>query len=296
MAANYTTGTASNVNDLHARLVAFLQQQGWSTLLDAAAGAGRRAHLVKGEQYLNLRAINDETGALPGGGPRLTGLGFNVGSGYDAAASWYAQPGTPAGLSSYGTETTAAVLAAGSTYAYHFFDDGTDNVLAVVHTGANGEYAHIGFGTSIEKLGNWSGGGYFLGSARGSYSYHDSAAAPASSQLSTFVHATVDTSTGWLGLQAENGRACSSSNLYNYEHPHQGQLGTVGVSVMSGQANLLPINLLAARDGGGWSYLGSLPGIYRCDAVGQGFTAGSVYTVGGDSYVLFPGFAVRKHA
>lgn len=302
MTARYQTGEATSPADLLDQFVAFLASQGWQTLAHAAEGAGTRAHLSKGGLFVNMRsALSEASPAFAhydnGGYSAVarTGLGVNIGSGYDAAKSWRAQPGVPSTLyASYITGQDAALAhTAASNISYYLFDDGADNVVLCA-SNASG-WTHLSFGPSIEKLGAWVGGAYcFAESLATTYTGYRSAIPLAGCG---FVQAGVDSTPagGWLGIHAPLGRACASESGYLTGFPRHEQLGTAGVSVMSAQANLLPLSLLAARDGGGWSYLGMLPNIYRCDAVGSGFVAGQVYSVGGDSYVLFPGFAVRKH-
>jgi hypothetical protein len=68
------------------------------------------------------------------------------------------------------------------------------------------------------------------------------------------------------------------------------------VSAQDGRANLLPVVLYALRDGSGTGYspFGTLPTIFVCSGVGSGFSAGSDYVIGADTYTVFPNFAVLK--
>ena len=301
----YQTGVASSPTDLLDQFVAFLVAQGWTTLAHAADGAGKRAHLSKAGLFVNLRSALNETSPAfshynTGGYSPVarTGLGVNVGSGYDAGKNWRAQPGVPSTLyASYITGQDAALAhTAAGTISYHAFDDGADNIVLVASNAAGG-FTHLAFGPSVHKLGAGAGGAYFFAeSLATTYSGYSSAIPLAGIG---FVQAAVDSTPAgaWLGVNASLGRACASESSYlPVQFPTHAQLGPVGVSAMSNQANLLPINVLAARDGGGWSYLGMVPNVYRCDAVGAGFAAGQVYTVGNESYMLFPNFAVRKYA
>jgi hypothetical protein len=67
-------------------------------------------------------------------------------------------------------------------------------------------------------------------------------------------------------------------------------------SLQDGRANLLPILLWVLRDGGstGRSLLGDIPNVFSTNAVGNGFSQASDYPLGGDTYKLFPHFAVKK--
>lgn len=81
----------------------------------------------------------------------------------------------------------------------------------------------------------------------------------------------------------------------------QGQFSQAGsfqggqTSAIDGRANLLPILLWARRDGSGlgFSPIGELP-FTKLTGVASGFSAGSDYTIGGDTYTMFPFFAVQK--
>jgi len=62
-------------------------------------------------------------------------------------------------------------------------------------------------------------------------------------------------------------------------------------------ALLLPIHTFVLTDPGGrWAPIGYPPQVFWTEAVGHGYAAGEVYQVGGDDYMLFPHFAVRKGA
>lgn len=62
-------------------------------------------------------------------------------------------------------------------------------------------------------------------------------------------------------------------------------------------ALILPLPCYALTDPGArWAPIGYVPSIFWCDAVGHGYAAGTIYSVGGIDYLLFPGFAVRKGA
>lgn len=67
-------------------------------------------------------------------------------------------------------------------------------------------------------------------------------------------------------------------------------------SALDGRANLLPLYLWVQRDGtsSGFSLLGRPPFIFFTNAIGNGFTPASEYTIGGTTYKLFPNFAVVK--
>ena len=82
------------------------------------------------------------------------------------------------------------------------------------------------------------------------------------------------------------------------------QLVRRSFSNLNAQANLIPVDIFAHRDGGGYSLLGAVPNVFATNAATYGnFTSASVYTIGADSYMVFagsaaspeiPGFAVLK--
>src|SRR5579871_838079 len=134
-----------------------------------------------------------------------------------------------------------------------------------------------------------------------------------------FVRADVDSWTGkWISIwqdpsganQGDTGRRgdpmTPTSNIFanptSFPH-YKGLAGNqsydfhnLQTSVLDGRANLLPLYLWALRDGttSGYSLLGRPPFIFFSNAVGNGFTAASEYTIGGTTYKLFPNFAVVK--
>jgi hypothetical protein len=75
-------------------------------------------------------------------------------------------------------------------------------------------------------------------------------------------------------------------------------------SLLNAQAVLVPVNVFAHRDGGGYSLLGAIPNVFICNAGGVGFSSGAVYTIGASNYMIFqgavplsiliPGFAIEQ--
>lgn len=176
MAAAYQTGTATGPTDLLQKLVTFLVAQGWTSDSSVSYGAGWRAHLHKGAQYVNLRAIVGEAANLStvwgsGSGVSSTagyGIALYLGDGYSGAAAWNAQSGGP--KDSGGTNPVGAGLfmGSGSVPAYYFFDDGLDNLTVVIHRGS-GLYGHLGWGASLAKIGYTADHWYFHGSSPHAY-------------------------------------------------------------------------------------------------------------------------------
>lgn len=185
MAAAYQTGTATGPTDLLQKLVTFLVAQGWTSDASASYGAGWRAHLHKGSQYVNLRAIVNEAANAStvwgsGSGASSTagyGLALYLGDGYSGAAAWNAQSGGP--KDSGGTNPVGAgmFLDAGAIPAYFFFDDGADHVTVVVDRGA-GLYVHLGWGVSLTKRGYTSDHWYFFASSPHAYNVANQGSGP----------------------------------------------------------------------------------------------------------------------
>lgn len=303
MASRYQTGTAVSATAVLDQLASFLVAQGWMTNLNAAEGTGKRVHASKGGVTVNLRSAVAESNVFTSQSGAFTGIGINISTSYAAASAWYAQPGAPAGVTAAAYETAALQLKAGLTsYVYHLFDDGADNVTVVVEADT-GIFSYLGFGVSITKIGAWTGGAYFYGRVRGHAllgAGSITADRPLRTAGSAFMRLSADgASWGLLDLvpTASTGLRMLASTTGQgafYEYPSAGALVSRGVSALTSEASLVPAQLLVARSAGGWSYLGGIPSLYCTTAVGQGFSAGSTYTRGTDSYVLFPNFAVKK--
>jgi len=174
MAAAYSTGVTSSPTNFLQTLVTWLNTQGWVTDLSASDGDGWRAHLHKGGLYLNFRAANNEK-IWPKYEPNTSqwdhgagyGVGFYLGNGYDGGEGWYYQPGRPKRVQEdpYVMDTALGAginLPSGPIAAYHFFDDGADNVTVVVERNP-GIFGHLGWGPSMVKTGYAANYPYFFG-------------------------------------------------------------------------------------------------------------------------------------
>lgn len=332
MAAAYQSGTATDPTDLLAKLVTFLTGQGWTIDSHVTDGAGKRAHAHKGSDYVNLRSSINEA-VWPGlSGTTGYGIALYMGTGYAGGSGWALQAGGP--VKSGGTDQVggAMELGSGAITAYHFFDDGSDNVTVVVER-SGGIFTHMGFGRVLTKSGTWTGGKYFYAAKPGSKisttgvmgDSGSSAGAPfcmtqpydiASSSMqgaAGFVQVNVDSFTSkWVGF---SGTAVIANDGYTGKLGHSGadynpaqdlvppdlpgmsRLVTHLVSAQNAQAVLMPIYLYVQRDAGGWSRIGLAPNVTYCSAVDSGqFAASSLYTVNGKTFMLFPRFAVRKMA
>lgn len=337
MAAAYQTGTATGPTDLVQKLVTFLVAQGWTSDSSVSYGAGWRAHLHKGSQYVNLRAIVNEAANLStiwgsGSGASATagyGVAIYLGDGYSGAAAWNAQSGGP--KDSGGTNPVGAgmFMGSGSVPAYFFFDDGLDNVTVVIDKGA-GLYAHLGFGTTLAKVGYTSDHWYFFASSPHAYNVANqgsgpypgtdaTAAAPMSHgyvsgalrYATSFVRTDAAVYTNrWLGLtDGQNTLAAygytgrqarcamaTGSILNEDQYPKlSAALGRGWQSAFTGSL-LQPLHCFAHSAAARWIPVGYPPSVFACAAVGHGHNPATVYQVGGLDYMVFPGFAVRKAA
>lgn len=335
MAANYASGAATSPTDLLNLLVTFLTTQGWTIDANATDGAGKRVHAHKGSDYINLRSVINEA-VWPGlGGNVGYGIALYMGTGYSGASGWAAQAGGP--IRTGGTETVGAImiLPSGAISAYHFFDDGADNIVVVVER-SGGLFTHMGWGPSLKKSGTWTGGAYFFGSNMGKEATpitnpvmgdpSNGAGCPgaiigAYSTTSNnidghafFVRADVDSFTGkWI--------ACSGNNTTSTEG-YTGKLGVTGidytttpeliptdvpsyqrlllgrtVSAFNSQSLMLPVRVHVNRDAGGYSFIGEIPNVFACSASPNGGVAtSSILTIGSRDFMVFPHFVVRKFA
>jgi hypothetical protein len=321
MPAGYETGTATSPVNLLQKLVTWLVAQGWMQNMSQADGTGWRAHLNKGGVYANLRAaMTENVYAMQNGS--ATGIALYLGSGFSSGSNWRSQAGGPIGIGTSNTVGVGMQLSSGAITAYHFFDDGSDNIVVVVERSA-GIFTNMGWGVTLNKVGAWIGGPYFF-AAQDGYDFGIQSGGEGSAVLSAFcpftysdyygrstgyVRADIDSFTNkWLscltsaGSESWTGKRVASPVFGRSSYPpvngipHYTTFQTRQTSLLNAQANLLPINLYAERDAGGYSLLGDLPGIYWSTAVGNGYTSGSIYPIGADSFMVFPNFAILKRA
>jgi hypothetical protein len=103
---------------------------------------------------------------------------------------------------------------------------------------------------------------------------------------------------GYTGRNMGNVLSISpGGSLYTGQFPFYYYLKDRAYQVAFAGALLLPIhNYVLTDPGARWAPIGWPPNVFWCEAVGNGYAAGSVYQVGGDDYMVFPHFAVRKGA
>lgn len=324
----YQNGTAISPADLLQKLAVFLTANGWTQDLSVADGAGWRLHAHKGGVFINLRAaINEAQASLFDGVYTYpwSGIALYGGTGFTPGNTWKTQPGGPLGNGTASVVGAGSPMASGAISGYHFFADITgDTIVAVIEKTA-GVFTHFGWGSSLEKLGTWTGGPYFFAALDGywmSYNYASqdagcqySALCPGSARTNpnTFVRVDVDAFTGkWVGLGDETtgfrgytgkrGSSCWVWSGTSAGAPSYARLNERCTNALNGQSLLLPIRFTVERDAGGYSFIGSLPHIFLTNACAKGFTPATVYPWGTDQYMVFPGpangvhggFAVKK--
>lgn len=325
----YANGSASNSTDLLQQLVTFLAANGWTTDASQIEGVGWRAHLHKSGNYVHLRAREVEAAFQNHFGGTSSGIDLYLGTTYDAAQPWNNQHlGAPCGQFTAVPVGSSAYASSGPFTNYYFMtDSAVDNVVVIIEV-TPGLFVYFGWGLSINKAGGFTGGPYFFGSSSGyastqsspgagRYGYSSTSDCPgypvdAFNYPTLFVRADVDSFIGqWICISTSSGPGqgftgkygwTSVGGLPNANFPIYNlatgseEFGNLQTSTLDGRANLLPILVWVNRDGTttGYSLLGSLPMCYLTNGVGNGFSNASEYTIGANTYKMFPNFAVQK--
>lgn len=220
-------------------------------------------------------------------------------------------------------------LPAGAISAYHFFIDAANANVVVVCERSAGLFGNLGWGTSIDKAGTVTGGMYYFGGAPGvlsasispGHGLSTNAVCPMSQAnggdnpgqgACGWIRANVDAFTSkwismgfsfsgdpssqWTGKNAASPVCIPDVGQSLYTHiAHYAKFQQRTVNALNGAINLLPVRLYAHRDTDGYSIIGTLPSIFSCWAVeAGGYVVAEVYSLGGDDYMLFPYFAVKK--
>jgi hypothetical protein len=330
MAAGYATSTASSPTDLLQKLVAWLVTQGWTSDASQADSSGWRAHLHKGSVYVHMRAAMNETvwNYQMGAG---YGIGLYLSDGFTGVGtSWRAQGTAITGFPCfYGTSNCvgAGMSILNGSMTYYFFDDGADNITVVVDRGSN-LYVHMGWGTTLQKIGFSSDYWYFYGSSS-SYLNNQKTGNIAGSDLTSYGPLAMGDASGayyhasafvrvdaavwtnrWVGLSSSTtsetgytGRAAKGvwdpsggMDAYVTEHPNLRYLFARSWQTSFVGALLFPSYVFCASTAARWIPIGYAPPVFHFNGVGHGFNPATVYAVGGVNYMMFPNFAVRKAA
>lgn len=291
----------TSANAVLAAIEAALLANGWASVASAYEGTGRRLHLSKNGLYAHLRSAKVEYGVFTDAPGAFSGIGLTVGTGYAGGASWRQQPGCPVERT-YGAAQAVCAAFNGAANLW-VYSDASDNVLVVLEA-PTGVFQQLAFGSSIRKEAAFTGGMYLWGTQRGTGLQSLAAnKTPLAQDYALYVRADVDAFTGkWLGtgfseqysVGATGKNACTSAQETTAVPTYKNLL-TRTVSATNGQPLMLPCRVFAQRDNGKWCVLGEVPMVYACNKVpvstGQG--AGSGWQLGDESYVLFPGIALK---
>jgi hypothetical protein len=327
MAAAYQTGTASSPTNLLTTLVTWLAAQGWTTNMSASVGSGWRAHMSKGSQYVNLRAAMNES-VWTYNSAAGYGLGLYLSDSYNGANAWNLQGTGPVQSGTSNMIGVGVFLPSGGVTAYHFFDDGNNNITIVVErTPIN--FGYLGWGPTLSASGFSGNFQYFFGS---SPSYYNTALPPSSwpgsdvtanPPFSQYGEPSIDYNAVafWqVDSTTFSGRWVSNAATTGTAAGYTGKFGRCAVNaggvpsdtfaypnyklvrgVRSWQTNfpgalLLPLHCYVVMASGRYAPCGWPPTVFMCDAYGHGFGSAEIYAVGGINYMVFPGFAVKKLA
>lgn len=326
----YETGVPTSATDILQRLVTFLSANGWTNNLSAADTNGWRAHLSRGGIFVNLRstigAFNPWAHPVNTTNAANCALHVYLSDSFDALQGWNAQGTGPRGIAHPAANTGCSLpMSSGAATGYHFFASADQNHVVVVVERSPGNFAHLGFGVSIEKSGAFTGGPYFFGTTH-AYSFAIASATDAGSYTgptstapfahgdspggfflpNVYVRADVDAFSGWVGVTSQptssegvTGKNASSplkvtSAAPPTDIPFVDNWRKRTVSDLSGQINPWPAHLFVKRDAGGSSLLGGVPHVFWTNATTRGYSAKDVYLIGADNYMLFPNFMLKK--
>lgn len=284
----YQTGSATSSTDLVQQLVTWLVGLGWTQDRSAVEGSGWTATLHNNGNFVNLRAVENES-AQPwhfNNGSAHYGVHMYLSTAYSSGQPFNNQA-TGAPIASGGSFPVGVgmQLSAGPFPNYYFFADATaDNIVVVVEK-TSGLFVFIGWGLSIQKAGAFTGGPYFFGTASGYYtSFTGSGANSPGFTVSSdppfvnqdaigggcgFVRADVDSWTGqWVsiynsaagGAQGFTGKEGDTS-VRGLSNSMKANFPAYAISFLpyhfqfaqtseqDGRANLLPPLLWVLRDG-----------------------------------------------
>ncbi|MBK8002384.1 MAG: hypothetical protein IPK12_00225 [Gemmatimonadetes bacterium] len=324
----YATGTAADVNDLATKFKDFLLANGWTVNRFDTQGSGKRLEVTRAGVYVSTRWLQNENGtSSPGpGGSNVYGVLAVPATGYSGAADWNTQAGIPLAQNAITKLGVGMPLEAGAISAYHFFTDATtDRVWCVVRKTGN-VYGYLGFGVTFTKYGVWTGGAWACGTRSAGGMTQTFGYGQMGLSIETFppgyggvgnswagspllVRIDVDTVVGkYLGVSQSTStsertdrRLDSGIAGANYGAALDNGWSAIalqarGRSTLNTGLGPVPIEISAERTDGLYSPIGRLPDVYAINITDGGFPYGSEVTVGTDTYVVFPTFALRKAA
>jgi len=171
----FENSSASSPVDLLQKLNTFLSANGWTSDASAADGLGWRVHMHKGAQYVHMRAnINEFPPFKDTHNVNGYSITLYLGTAFLSGNAWNdQQAGAPASAADATHPIGAGMrLQAGAIPNYYFFTDATNAHVVVVVECVSGIFTHMGWGSSLSKIGTWTGGDYFWGALDG-YFIHD---------------------------------------------------------------------------------------------------------------------------
>jgi len=308
----YSTGSATDVNDLLSKIRNFLTANGYTEDSYAAAGAGYRLNIHKDGMYFNFRSSVNENVTQGASGGNFYGIAMSAATGYDAGAegadnkiAWKTQPGAPYYYGQTGIKL--AVVAGNITGAvpqYHFFAN-TDGFILCIER-ASGFWEHLA-GGQLTNFGTAQAldGFFFAGSGSGYDNVNNTRGlfTPNYSVPNAFIyyeHASVSFAQKWWGTNSYVGASggyftvqsayspfpvnLTSSGAYNL-----GYLQSLLRSVPSIIGNLTP--LFPSYFSIGWIdssdfLIGHFDSI-RCSII-TAFTPLQEIVIGDDTWKIFP--------
>jgi len=176
---SYTEGTCTSQFGLLEKIKQFLEDNDYTTALYAqdtttynnwayscpeSSANAKRLHIYKNGIYLNFRSTYG-AGLFPVSPAKHYGIGFNVGSGFDASKNWDAQPGV-ATIYNAPTYTMPAYTWMNSSASYRMFLWDSPFTFLVFIKFSNTFVSYIYIGEVFPKYGDWDGGKFYLGSTK----------------------------------------------------------------------------------------------------------------------------------
>lgn len=166
----FENSAATSPTDLLQKLNTFLVANGWTSDMSAADALGWRSHLHKGSQYVHLRATMNEFAPFKDNqGANGYSIAIYTGTGFNSGNAWNDQTtGAPVEAAD-ATKPVGAGMRVPSTGVpnYYFFTDATNAHVVVVAECISGIFTCMGWGSSLAKVGAWTGGDYFFGNLAG---------------------------------------------------------------------------------------------------------------------------------
>lgn len=320
----YQAGGASSPHDLLSQFATFLAAAGWTVDYNAS----NVVSIHKGTKFFTLHSFINENTTQAGASGASFGTGIAI-IGQTAVyvdtgpANWAFQTGRPNLFG--GTVPLDCIMftPAGLISNYWMFADAAGDNVVLVAFKQSGVYTYLFFGTAVKPQA-WVGGsspGLYFGASSGMVvavtdTIGQTVMPPPPGALGNVVkpvallRADVDSFVNkWVGLctnisgTVSSGKAMQSSTIGNptqttFDHIPYRSLKDNAASSRAGGLIMLPTHWLVERDfgggvtGGGWSLAATIPWIFQCQT--NGFVPGATFTISTDSYVVFPGFAIRK--